>query len=49
MSELELEAKMQKILEDYGALLKDVTPESKKIEEKKDQSKTSEADGKSLE
>jgi len=49
MSEQELEAKMQKILEDYGALLKDVTPESKKIEEKKDQSKTSEADGKSLE
>ena len=49
MSESELEAKMQKILEDYGALLKDVTPESKKIEEKKDQSKTSEADGKSLE
>ena len=49
MSEEQLEAKMKKILDDYGALLKDVTPESKKIEKKKDQSKTSEADGKSLE
>ena len=49
MSEEQLEAKMKKILDDYGSLLKDVTPESKEIEEKKDQSKTSEADGKSLE
>ena len=49
MSEEQLEAKMKKILDDYGALLKDVTPESKEIEKTKDQSKTSEADGKSLE
>ena len=50
MSEQELEAKMQKILEDYGALLKDVTPESKKIEgnkNQKDQSLSSESSSES--
>jgi len=47
MSEEQLEAKMKKILDDYGALLKDVTPESKKIEKTKNQSTVSEADGKS--
>ena len=38
MSELELEAKMQKILEDYGSLL-NVTPKSEKIESNTKQSK----------
>ena len=49
MSESELEAKMTKILEDYGALLKDVTPETKKLEEKEDQLTESKAEGKSAE
>ena len=47
MSEEQLEAKMKKILDDYGALLKDVTPKSKKIEKTKNQSTVSEAEGKS--
>ena len=49
MSEQELEAKMTKILEDYGALLKDVTPETKKLKEKEDQLTESKAEGKSSE
>ena len=49
MSESELEAKMTKILEDYGALLKDVTPETKKLQEKEDQLTESKAEGKSSE
>ena len=49
MSEQELEAKMTKILEDYGALLKDVTPEIKKLKEKEDQLTESKAEGKSSE
>ena len=40
MSEKELEARMTKILDDYGALLKDVTPQPKTIEEDKNQSST---------
>ena len=47
MSELELEAKMTKILEDYGALLKDVTPETKQIKEREDQLTVPDAEGKS--
>jgi len=49
MSELELEAKMTKILEDYGALLKDATPETIEIKEKEDQLTIPDAEGKSSE
>ena len=46
MSEEQLEAKMKKILDDYGALLKDVTPEAKQLKEKEDQLTVSDAEGK---